>query len=274
MAKGKYEEWLTKEKLTLLGGWARDGLTDEQIAHNMGISRSTLNEWKKKYPDISDTLKRGKEIVDIQVENALLRRALGYKYKEITRERIIDTGQKKRHGGESELTEEEWEFAIKYFNKKCCYCGKYMEKPTKDHIRPLERGGTLSRINILPCCQSCNSSKKDNEWLSWYQHQRFYSPQRAEKISDYITFVAELETKEKDDMEKMVITKEVVKEVIPDTTAQIFWLKNRRPDKWRDKPVAVNEEAYEDDGLLAALDAQIEDMEDDSWMLEDENEDS
>ena len=34
---------------------------------------------------------------------------------------------------------------------------------------------------------------------------------------------------------KMVITKEVVKEVQPDTTAQIFWLKNRRPDIWRDR---------------------------------------
>ena len=80
MAKGKYEYWLTSEGLLLLEGWARDGLTDEQIAHNMGISRSTLNQWKEKYPDISDTLKKGKEVVDRQVENALLKRALGYHY--------------------------------------------------------------------------------------------------------------------------------------------------------------------------------------------------
>lgn len=76
MAKGKYQKWLEPEGLTLLSGWARDGLTDEQIAYNMGVSRSTLNEWKKKYPDISDTLKKGKEIVDYEVENALLRNAL------------------------------------------------------------------------------------------------------------------------------------------------------------------------------------------------------
>ena len=37
-----------------------------------------MNEWKKKYTDISVTLKRGKEVVDIEVENALLKRALGY----------------------------------------------------------------------------------------------------------------------------------------------------------------------------------------------------
>lgn len=125
MAKGKYEKWLTPEGLTLLEGWARDGLTDEQIAHNMGVSRKTLAEWKKKYGDISDTLKRGKEIVDYEVENALLKKALGYTVKE--------------------------------------------QKLTKD--------GELIEIE---------------------------------------------------------------REIPPDTTAQIFWLKNRRPDKWRDKVENVN----------------------------------
>ena len=51
-------------------------MTDEQIAHNMGISRSTLSEYKVKYKDIADTLKKGKDVVDIQVENALLKSAL------------------------------------------------------------------------------------------------------------------------------------------------------------------------------------------------------
>lgn len=72
MAKGKYQKWLEPESLILLEGWARDGLTDEQIAKNMGITRKTLAEWKIKYSDIGDTLKKGKEIVDFQVENALL----------------------------------------------------------------------------------------------------------------------------------------------------------------------------------------------------------
>ena len=53
MAKGKYEYWLTDEGLLQIGGWARNGLTDEQIAHNMGICRDTLIQWKKKFPDIS-----------------------------------------------------------------------------------------------------------------------------------------------------------------------------------------------------------------------------
>ena len=124
MAKGKYEYWLTPEGLLKLEGWARDGLTDEQITKNMGITRETLSQWRKKYPDISDTLKRGKEVVDRQVENALLKRAIGYEYEEVS--------------------------------------------------------------------------------------EKYESGMMTEKK----------------------ITK---KQVVPDVTAQIFWLKNRRPDKWKDK---------------------------------------
>ena len=94
MAKGKYERWLEPEGLLLLEGWARDGLTEEQIAQKMGISRSTLSDWKTKYSDISDTLKKGKDIVDIQVENALLKRALGYDYQEDRIERSKKDGVK------------------------------------------------------------------------------------------------------------------------------------------------------------------------------------
>lgn len=125
MAKGKYEEWLTLDGLIKLEGWARDGLTDEQIAENMNIVPSTLYEWKKKYSELSESLKRGKEVVDRQVENALLKRALGYRYEEVTKEQM-------------------------------------------------ENGD-------------------------------------------------------------LVVTKVVTKEVHPDTTAQIFWLKNRKPADWRDK---------------------------------------
>ena len=84
MAKGKYEYWLTPEGLLKIEGWARDGLTEEQIAENMGISRATLSNWKVKYLDILDALKRGKEVVDRHVENALLKRALGYEYEEVS----------------------------------------------------------------------------------------------------------------------------------------------------------------------------------------------
>lgn len=123
MAKGKYHDWLEPDGLLKLEAWARDGLTDEQIAEKMGINVATLYAWKNKYSEISEALKRGKEVVDTLVENALLKRALGYQYVETTMEHINGA---------------------------------------------------------------------------------------------------------------MIPVKKVIKEVVPDTTAQIFWLKNRRPDKWRD----------------------------------------
>lgn len=70
--------WLEKENLLRIEGWAKDGLTDEQIAKNMGISRGTIYDWKKNHSDISNALKRGKEVVDREVENALEKAAVGY----------------------------------------------------------------------------------------------------------------------------------------------------------------------------------------------------
>lgn len=136
MAKGKYREWLEPEGLLKIEGWARDGLVEEQIAKNMGISVSTINEWKNRFPEIKEALKKGKEVVDREVENALLKRALGYEYEEIT---------------------------------------------------------------------------------------------------------------EKYEMGELTETKVTKKQVVPDTTAQIFWLKNRKPREWRDKVVnAVQVEPNEE----------------------------
>ena len=162
MAKGKYEYWLTLEGLLKLEGWARDGLTDKQLAKNMGISRSTLNEWLKRYPDISDTLKRGKEIVDIQVENALLKRALGYRYNE----------------------------------------DKYISVPMDD----------------------VEYSEKRHEYMNRYKFEH------PEATADELMLVEMNFPKT-----KQQLVERKVKEVVPDTTAQIFWLKNRMPEKWRDK---------------------------------------
>ncbi len=94
MAKSKYETNV-KDKLILVEGWARNGLTDEQISKNLGIAYSTFREYKKKYSALSAALKKGKEVIDFEVENALLKRALGYSYKEVTKELIKDPLTKK-----------------------------------------------------------------------------------------------------------------------------------------------------------------------------------
>lgn len=87
-----YNEWATEENLLKLGAWARDGLTDKDMANNIGIAPSTFNEWKNKHPEFKDTLKKNKEVADIIIENALFKRATGYDTIEETIEYVNNEG--------------------------------------------------------------------------------------------------------------------------------------------------------------------------------------
>lgn len=71
-------EWLTPENRIRIQGWCRDGLIDKQIYKNMGISRTTFYKWKSENSEFADLLKRGKEIADREVENALFKSATGF----------------------------------------------------------------------------------------------------------------------------------------------------------------------------------------------------
>jgi predicted DNA-binding protein (UPF0251 family) len=157
-AKGKYAEWLTPDGLLRIQGWAMDGLTNEQIAHNMGISRETLNQWQNRFADISDALKKGKEVVDREVENALFERA--------------------------------------------CGCIKTLQKPIKVKKEYYDEQG-----------------RKCYEELIKYVNDQVYIP--------------------------------------PDTTAQIFWLKNRKRDVWGDK-AQTTDDVKQDDGFIEALNGSAE----------------
>lgn len=96
--KGLYEDWLTDDGLLQIQGWARDGLTNEQIAKNIGVSGRAFAEWVSRFSSISSALKKGKAPVDLEVENALLKRALGYDYEEtITEIEELVGGKQKKH---------------------------------------------------------------------------------------------------------------------------------------------------------------------------------
>ena len=81
----------------MIEGLAREGLSDEQIALKMGIGTSTYYRWQEEHREFREALKKGKAPVDIQVENALLKRALGYTSTE-TIEELTTTGQKDQNG--------------------------------------------------------------------------------------------------------------------------------------------------------------------------------
>ena len=80
MAKSKWPE--VKSKLKLVEKWALDGLTEKQIANNLGISHETMNQYKKLHTDFSDVIKKGREVMVLEIENALFKRAKGYEYEE------------------------------------------------------------------------------------------------------------------------------------------------------------------------------------------------
>ena len=75
MGKSKFEE--IKEKFPLIEGWAKEGLTDEQISKNLGISKVTFYKYKASCSELNELLKKSKEVVDYEVENALYKSAIG-----------------------------------------------------------------------------------------------------------------------------------------------------------------------------------------------------
>ena len=75
MGKSKFEE--IKEKFPLIEGWAKEGLTDEQISRNLGISKVTFYKYKASCSELNELLKKSKEVVDYEVENALYKSAIG-----------------------------------------------------------------------------------------------------------------------------------------------------------------------------------------------------
>jgi hypothetical protein len=72
--KEEYNELVYK--LCLLGA------KDKEIADILEINEDTLNEWKKAYPELSESIKKGKEIADAEIAKSLYHRAKGYSHEE------------------------------------------------------------------------------------------------------------------------------------------------------------------------------------------------
>ena len=90
MAKSKYNADTFPE---LAKGYAKQGLSDLQIAKKLGISEQTFYNYTSKYLEFFEAIKEGKVKPDEDVENAVLKRALGYEYDEVTIEYEIKNGK-------------------------------------------------------------------------------------------------------------------------------------------------------------------------------------
>ena len=90
----KNSKYDPEETPILIEQYARDGMINEEIARKLGIAVSTLYDWQKKFPEVSEALKNGKEVVDAQVEKALLKKAIGYTFTET--KKIVEADGKRR----------------------------------------------------------------------------------------------------------------------------------------------------------------------------------
>jgi len=87
----------------------------------------------------------------------------------------------------STLTSEQWDKAKRHFGNRCSYCNNEA-KLAQDHFVPLSKGGEYTKDNIIPACKSCNSSKNDSLFATWFPRQLFYSKDKEEKILKYLGY--------------------------------------------------------------------------------------
>lgn len=87
----KASEWLEPDNLILIEGWARDGLTDKDIAEKrIGIGERTFTDWKSRFSAISAALKKGREPIAEKVEQSLYDLCQTQEYTDVITEETQD----------------------------------------------------------------------------------------------------------------------------------------------------------------------------------------
>lgn len=154
-------EWLEEDNLMLLECWARDGYTFQDIANRIGIAVSTLRMWRMQYEDIDNALKKGREIIDYKVENALLKSALGYHTKEVKVTTTIRYG--KTVETIKEVTDKE-----QAPNVSAIQCWLYNRLPNKwkknrDQLIELDEEDTKIQVTVTRASQQSKPNVQQDE---------------------------------------------------------------------------------------------------------------
>ena len=111
-------------------------------------------------------------------------------------------GQKRRGEENPEYTHQEWKEALIFFRGECAYCGgtpRKGQRLTRDHLEPISLGGRTIQSNIVPACQSCNSSKGAEDFKDWFMKQPFFSQERLNRIFKWRTIIRQVEGGVKND---------------------------------------------------------------------------
>lgn len=79
--KSKYETCVLP-RLEEIKRWIENGMSQKQVAKNLGIAESTFNEYKTEFPEFSEAIKKARMRTVLGLRSALVKRACGYNYDE------------------------------------------------------------------------------------------------------------------------------------------------------------------------------------------------
>ena len=162
---GLVDKWLEEDNLMLLSCWSRDGYTYQDIANKIGITTKCLTTWRKKFEEIDEALKQGREIIDYKVENALLKSALGYQTKEVK----VTTTIRKGVAVETikEVTNKEQAPNVSAI--QCWLYNRLPHKWKKNRDQLIELNDEESSIQISVIRGSKNEEKNNTEDKEWME---------------------------------------------------------------------------------------------------------
>lgn len=75
--KHDYKDWVEGAGLEKICEWSRHGLSDRQIAKNIGVTTMTFYNWKKRFAEFAEAVDKAKSELKIELEKSMFELAIG-----------------------------------------------------------------------------------------------------------------------------------------------------------------------------------------------------
>jgi 5-methylcytosine-specific restriction endonuclease McrA len=72
---------------------------------------------------------------------------------------------------DTDISPKTWQAVVESFGGRCAYCLCHGAPLAIDHVEPIANGGRHVLDNIVPACESCNSSKGRHGLLQILLHR-------------------------------------------------------------------------------------------------------